>query len=646
MQSEVSVSRPGRRVSGRNSPLITTSTFFEDMVPTSLTTPRRDGKTEDQAQIDMGKLLKDYHVRESEETDSENDRGSDSESDRNIAPPAPRPIAKPKRKARKRVVSPPKSSSSTELQDSTLIRKSARVAPKRSAPQDSDEVEKQPSPTKKVKTTDFDQAAMPPDAAMPPPAKKAMTTTTRASIKVSLKRPAPVASAEDGHAVSPAKVQKHTGRFVPIKSQLKRATKIVKKTAPKQAANITRDADADDADVEDVDEQVEQDDAVGKGSRGKAKKAAPKPFKGTSDMMGSSIQKPEDAVNDEHWKCANRNCTSGQTWHNRDGANSMGRKVISNFFGRNKKETNLIHPDVWHNYCRKDYQRFTYRANIKSTKAKCDFYIDNIQMQIHRLKLWRPEAQFHVQLSKGAKTRLGNYYKELSKNGNDVAKATKSVEKTAQVNAKGKEKPLALEDAFPTQYLKHFDDSYEGADQSFDDIDAILTWVQGLVNAGDIDSMPPVEFLVNQQHDDERVLDPKYNYDRWAAFEDGTEFVSPDGSEADDEQETEDGESDEKTEDDVEDAVREQSNNDLSGLTDDDSSDSDASESDVPATPTMPPKKYRFFLTGKGGARPLSSTYGATLSSGISNKRKRSEVDEDEGEGEAVDSSTPSKKQK
>ena len=540
-------------------------------------------KTQPEAQADMERVLQAVYVKY--EVESGNAHPA--------AGIASNTTPKGKRAPRK-CVPPAPAKSDSKLQDNSPTRKSARI----------------PVASKRKVESESDSA----DANTLPPSKKAKVT--------------------------PAKVQKHAGRFASVKSQLKRAKKIEKPASAKVDANEDGDAEKDsDTGAE------QQDEEDGKSS--KTKKQASKPFKGTTNAMGTSIEKPADAPNNEPWKCANRNCTSGQTWHNRDGPNSYGRKVISNFFGRNKKETNLIHPDVWHNYCRKDYQRGTYRVNIQSAQAKCEFYINNIQMQIERIKLWRPQATFTIQLSRGASKRIGDYYKELNKTNRDVVTAKQAVTKSAQVNAKGKEKPLSLEDAFPVEQLEHFDNNYTDSDKSFDDIEAILAWTKNLADKGEIESMPPMEFLINKQTDDEEVIDPADNYERWAALEDETDFISPNGSIAANaipsiETAEHDGENTEEQANGQASAKNEEQEN-LYGLTDDETEDDELTDDEQPETPAPPPKKHQLNLTAEGMSTPLrSSTYGCIPDAALAAKRKRYQIDD----GTEDAQSSPSKKQK
>lgn len=468
------------------------------MAPVPQTTPRKDGKTQEQVDAEMEAHLNTYYVTDEERT-------FDGAGDTNVAPAS---VSKPKAKRPARKHSPKSKSVSekSDVQSSPLTRKSARVASKRAAAEayGSDEgAEQDQQPAKRIKMS---------------PASK--TTTATPAKKPTTATPAKKAN------VSPAAatIQKTTVRPSPISTELPKAKYVEKQSTASDAANENGD---DETEVDDDEDQ----ETIAKGGKGKGKKPAVKAFQGAKSGFGTSVQKPEDAPLDEPWKCANRDCNSGQTYHPRDGPNSFGRKVISNFFGRNKKETNLIDANVWHNYCRKCYQRGTYRVNVISNLEKVKYYISNIDMQLDRIVLWRPEATFTVQLSKGASARLAKYYKERTKHGATTASAQAAVTKTPETNSKGKVKSLSLEDAFPVDLLEHFEDNYTNADQSFTDLKLILNWVTNLAENGQIDSMPPMEFLINKKTDDEEVIDPATNYQRWCAHEDGVEFVDEDVNE-------------------------------------------------------------------------------------------------------------------
>lgn len=501
------------------------------MAPVYQTTPRKDGKTQEQADKDMETHVGTYYITEEERT-------FDGAGDTSVAPPA---ISKPapKRPTRKQSPKPKGKSGNTEGESSPLTRKSARVASKRAASdmQLSDEVDDQTqqpakkakmSPPQKVKKRAATESSNPEEDAQeqsaskrvkmsgPAPAAKATTTTptkTKATVPPSKTSKA---------SLSSAAVKKSTGRPAPISKELPKAKYVEKKSIA--TAPVTEEADEETDIDEAVDEEEEETTTKASKGKGKGRKPAAKVFQGTKSGFGTSVEKPEDAPLDQPWKCANRDCNSGQTYHPRDGANSFGRKVISNFFGRNKKETNLIDGDVWHNYCRKCYQRGTYRVNVISNLEKVKYYISNIDMQLDRLELWRPQATFTVQLSKGAGDRLRKYYKERTKAGATIASAQAAVTKTPQTNAKGKVKPLSLEDAFPADQLEFFEDNYVADNQSYLDLKLALNWVRNLAENGQIDSMPPMEFLINEQTEGETVIDPTTNYERWCALEDGVDF--------------------------------------------------------------------------------------------------------------------------
>jgi hypothetical protein len=243
---------------------------------------------------------------------------------------------------------------------------------------------------------------------------------------------------------------------------------------------------------------------------------------------GTTSERPADATLDTPWQCANHSCNSGQTWHHRDSTGSphsaYGRKVISNFFGRNKKETGYIHNDVWHTYCRKCYQRETYKVKNKP-KASCKFYLDNLDAQFERLELWRPDATFKVQITTGAQKRLDMYYRELNKNGGDGAAAAATVTKTPATNKKGKDVPLSLEEAFSIDKLEEFNNSHSAEGCDYQTCLTVLKWVTDAVENDEIQTMPPMEFLISEKADDEKVNDPTNNYDDWVALQQSKDAI-------------------------------------------------------------------------------------------------------------------------
>lgn len=515
------------------------------MAPFYQTTPRKDGKTQEEVDAAMTEHLNTYYIQEE-------DRIVEGAGNTSVAPPAP---VKPKAKqpARKKSnTSSDKaaletSQKSDDVQSSPATRKSARVASKRAAAEAADAEDDQEQPPKKrYKISPTEKAATSPKEVTESPPAEMANSSKKLSRVAGSKRDSSESEVSDEndqnqpaikkYKISPPEDTTASSSKSSASATARKTRSAISKELPKakniqKKPSVSDTADEDDSatETESDDDNAEDEDATAnKGRKAKGKKPAVKAFEGTKSGFGTSLEKPDDAPLTKPWKCANRDCNSGQTYHLRDGPNSYGRKVISNFFGRNKKETNLIHADVWHNYCRKCYQRGTYRVNVISNLEKVKYYISNIDMQLDRIQLWRPEATFTVQLSKGANTRLAKYYKEVTKPNATTASAQAAVTKTPQTNSKGKVKPLTLEDGFPIDLLQHFEDNYVGNDQSFTDIKLILNWITNLAENRQIDCMPPMEFLINKLGAEEEIVDHATNYERWCAHEDGAEYEEDD----------------------------------------------------------------------------------------------------------------------
>jgi hypothetical protein len=246
-------------------------------------------------------------------------------------------------------------------------------------------------------------------------------------------------------------------------------------------------------------------------------------FEGTPSNHGSSIERPLFATLNEPWCCANLACSTGMTWVPRDtkdanGKGPMGRKVISQFFGRNKGPTKLIPNDVWHFYCRKDYQRARYAAEHGTTDELAKQVIDNLRDQLIRLKLWRPDALFQVQLDKGATDRLNSYFALLRQHSNDEAAAL------AGLPAPKDPKKVKPEEAFPPALAEAFNQRFKTAGKDatadYDDIEAIIAWSEAEINAGNSTVFVPAEFLINPVQAGETVNDVSDNFSDWAATRD------------------------------------------------------------------------------------------------------------------------------
>lgn len=238
-------------------------------------------------------------------------------------------------------------------------------------------------------------------------------------------------------------------------------------------------------------------------------------FDGTPSKHGYSLECPQFGTLDTPWSCANLECSTGMTWAPRDhkdpetGKGPMGRKVISQYFGRNKGPTKIIPNDVWHYYCRKDYQRARYAAEHDTPAALAEQISQNLRDQLIRLQLWRPDAQFKVQLDKGASDRQNAYLALLRKHDNDEHAAEAALQ--APKDAK-KPKP---EEVFPPALSEYFNTHFKSDTANYDDLEAIVTWAESRVLTGVSTVFAPVEFLINEPQTDETVNDVSDNFARW-----------------------------------------------------------------------------------------------------------------------------------
>jgi hypothetical protein len=242
-------------------------------------------------------------------------------------------------------------------------------------------------------------------------------------------------------------------------------------------------------------------------------------FIGTPSNHGSSLERPQFASLAQPWCCANLTCSTGMTWVPRDhkdpvtGKGPMGRKVISQFFGRNKGPTKLIPNDVWHYFCRKDYQRSRYAAEHGTSTELATQVITNLRDQLIRLKLWRPGALFQVQLDKGATDRLNKYLALLRQHGNNEAAAA------AALPAPRDLKKVKPEEAFPCSLSEVFNQRFatpgKAATATYDDIEALISWYEAEVDAGNSTVFVPAEFLINPIQPGETVNDVTDNFADW-----------------------------------------------------------------------------------------------------------------------------------
>lgn len=118
---------------------------------------------------------------------------------------------------------------------------------------------------------------------------------------------------------SPSRFQKHTGRFRPIGSQLKRPFKIEPKvTSPYTSQLRTTLADNKRGEVDSPIKdksgvKITTHDTTIK-SQAQTKAVVHHAYESTASEDMASTGKPENAILAEPWNCAERNCKTGQTW--------------------------------------------------------------------------------------------------------------------------------------------------------------------------------------------------------------------------------------------------------------------------------------------------------------------------------------------
>ncbi|KAK0939284.1 hypothetical protein LTR29_009160 [Friedmanniomyces endolithicus] len=279
------------------------------------------------------------------------------------------------------------------------------------------------------------------------------------------------------------------------------------------------------------------------GKKPQSDPAIPADFVGTASNQGSSTERPSNAVLDEPWNCGHRSCNSGFTWLPRDGkglgkgVEGYARKNVSQFFGRNKRETGFIDDDVWHVYCRKCYQRLRYRE-MRLDTGRFGWQMSNVKWQIQRLKLWRPDALFKVQITKKMQAKADEWHQVLRTHKGDKEAAQEEFDthrawgvQALKTNKKGGETKITAEQAFPATLADHVKQYWCGDDLDYDSIDIVIQEMQTMFDLEVIKGqMPPIEFLIHEVTEDETINDPKTNYARWLAQCDKEEYTTPDAS--------------------------------------------------------------------------------------------------------------------
>ncbi|KAK6440857.1 hypothetical protein LTR95_002921 [Oleoguttula sp. CCFEE 5521] len=263
----------------------------------------------------------------------------------------------------------------------------------------------------------------------------------------------------------------------------------------------------------------EQSEATEPEETAKTKNYPPKDFKGVASGHGYCSTAPPgaDFEGKKPWRCANLQCKSGMTWYNND---DLKRKSISNFFGRNKTATKRIDNKVWHIVCRKCYQvKYSYNTKKPETCIKvAPELTELIRQQLERIKLWRPDATFTIDLHKTAKDRKNKFASLLIQH---CDKDTAHSLMPPVTISKSQQKPI-VEEMFPVEYSIDFDAKYLGADnktRSFDEVEEMLNWSLERVGASKSPCITPFEILLNELPPQKKPVSTKGNFEKWEALQ-------------------------------------------------------------------------------------------------------------------------------
>ena len=178
-------------------------------------------------------------------------------------------------------------------------------------------------------------------------------------------------------------------------------------------------------------------------------------------------------------------CGTGQT---------VFRKVISDFFGRNKRNAQQI-PEIYQViWCRKHYQRGAYQNHKPSAKANSGKLaslgkITWIVVQLLLIEKWRPNCTYTIALSEKEKKRL----KAANGGKPTQPKAPRGQGKTGRTNVKGdKDAPIEV----VRSYQKHL-----GENKSLQDCLRTVNDMKYDVEEDITAYLPGVEFLAEVDDD-------------------------------------------------------------------------------------------------------------------------------------------------
>ncbi|KAH9822796.1 hypothetical protein Tdes44962_MAKER04629 [Teratosphaeria destructans] len=212
-----------------------------------------------------------------------------------------------------------------------------------------------------------------------------------------------------------------------------------------------------------------------------------KACEGHATGKGTTSIKPANAVLDEPWACANRHCSTGMTYLLRDeipgdSNKGYGRKTISDYLGRNKKETNSL----------ASASGAPKPPSPSSSSRACSTAATNTNPSCARTTTTpTPPWPSTPPRARRATTRA-----------RPTRRASCASSKTKRPS------PSSTSDDFIAQVC--------GPGKDYSGVEAALCAIEDWYFVDKtITQMPPVEFLIGKMGDDEIEVDPEANYQAW-----------------------------------------------------------------------------------------------------------------------------------
>jgi hypothetical protein len=167
---------------------------------------------------------------------------------------------------------------------------------------------------------------------------------------------------------------------------------------------------------------------------------------------------------------------------------------------------------VWNWLCRICYQQGRYKATARAGVQPQDEAVWSLKLlrdQVERFKMWRPEADFTIQLQAGAEQRYSDYCVALERLGGDRAAAEDSVTTSARESKKKGQLVRDRRQTLSMGHAKYIKETFTGSKKSYSDIERAVNWMQAEVDRGELCHLAPIEFIIQDKRDDEPFTDPQ-----------------------------------------------------------------------------------------------------------------------------------------